>query len=340
MKPTTPVSPFGEEFPYGRRYVKVTRPDGTEDLEAVPLTLEDTLHPEQDDEIPVNTDHTTDSTYLLSVFSERERLLGPPVALVAADLDVNWNVEGMRGHRPDIAVFVGLSRDPRPTGLLDLAEVGGRCELAVEVVSPSRRVNDVVHKFEHYHKIGISIYVIIDQEGEGGPRSVRAYRWKPSHYAEIESDDQYRIDLPLLGLTLGVRDNRVVCWDLRTFEELGDYSQVVREREKAKRLLEEADRLSEEREKVMEEQVLARQKAERRANEVEKEADRQREEAQRAQKEADRQREEADRQRRAREEMENQKMKAEEEAAKLIRELQEKLRLLQAGADPAAPTAS
>ena len=367
MRPTTETPSFEQRFPYGWRYVKRVQPDGSETLEEVALTLEDVLHPKEGDVIPESKPHEADRRYLTSVFESR--LASRPDALVTSDLLIHWGVKDMGDHSPDVAVFVGLDRPTDSVeGTLDLPAYGGRCELVVELVSPHTRGNDVVKKFEHYHRIGIPLYVIIDQEKEGGPRRLRAYRRKPDHYAEIESDDRYRIDLPLLGLILGLRDNRAVCYDLPTGEELGDYARIAREWEEAKRRLEEADRLHEEREKVMEEQVLARQQAQRTADEARREADRQRHEAERALKEADRQREEADRQREeadrqreeaerakkeadrqrdeanrqraAREEIENQKMKAEQEAAKLIQELQEKLRQLQAGTDPAGPTAS
>jgi Uma2 family endonuclease len=326
MQPTSTPS-HAEEFPYGWRYVQ--RGDT---LEQVPLTLEDVLHPREGDVIPENTLHESDCRYLADVFATRA--LSPPRGLVTRDLLVNWGVPGMRNHSPDVAVFVGLSRDPGETGLLELPSLGGRCEVVVEVVSPNTRDNDVVAKFDHYHRIGIPWYVLIDQPLEGGPRFLRAYRRKPERYAEVESDDRERIDLPPLGLMLGLRDNRVVCYDLATGEEVGDYSSIVR-------ALEEADRLAEQRQQAYEDQVEARQQAERRANEAEKEADklnqeadRQRKEAERAQKEADRQRDEAERAQketdRALKEADRQRL-AREAADQTIRELQETLRRLQAG---------
>src|SRR5262249_51522702 len=149
---------------YGWRYVKR---DG--DLIQVPLTLEDVLHPQEDDVIPENTQHDEDCFTLASSF--RLNPLLPAFAFVSHDLLVEWGVDGVRNHSPDIAVFVGLSRDPRPTGRLHLKQFGGRCALAVEVVSPHTRVNDVVHKFAHYWKVGVQFYVIVDQEEVGGPRS-------------------------------------------------------------------------------------------------------------------------------------------------------------------------
>ncbi len=332
MQPTAAHSSPEREFPYGWRYVRRKQADGSEALEQVPLTLEDVLHPQEGDVIPENTDHDADCFYLASVF--RSRPLGPPFALVTHDLLVDWGVEGIRNHSPDLAVFVGLNHDPRPTGLLELSALGGRCALVVEVVSPKTRDNDVVAKFEHYCRIGIPLYAIIDQQKEGGPRTLRAYRRKDERYVEAEPDHRGWVDVPLLGLSLGMRDNHVVCYDLRTEQELGDYSRIARDLEEANRRLEEADRRAEQQEQAIEEQVKARQDAERLASEARQEADRAQKEVDKQREEADRARAEADRQRQAREEADRQRLAQEQ----FLRDLQEKLRLLQAGGGPANPT--
>jgi hypothetical protein len=46
--PVRPPDPPGgpDPFHYGGRDVHIIRPDGTEELDRVPLTLEDVLHPE------------------------------------------------------------------------------------------------------------------------------------------------------------------------------------------------------------------------------------------------------------------------------------------------------
>jgi Uma2 family endonuclease len=305
MKPTGTSSAPEQQFPYGWRDVRRTLPDGREDLVQVALTLEDVLHPQEGDVIPENTDHDADCIYLATVF--RDRPLSPPFAFVSRDLLVDWSVEGIRNHSPDVAVFVGLSRDPRPTGLLDLAAFAGRCELIIEVVSPNTRENDVVHKFGHYHTVGIPLYVIIDQEKENGPRTLRAYRREPSRYAEIAPDDRGRVDLPLLDLKIGLLDNRAACFDLRTNEELDDYSRIARALEEAERKLEEADRRAEQQEQAIADKIGARQEAER----------------------------EAEKQRLAREAADRDNVAK----AQRILELEEKLRLLQAGTDPTNPTA-
>ena len=59
-----PPSGEPDPFRYGWRYVRIVRPDGTEDLDQVPLTLEDVLHPEVGDVIVESDPHDSDSVYL------------------------------------------------------------------------------------------------------------------------------------------------------------------------------------------------------------------------------------------------------------------------------------
>jgi Uma2 family endonuclease len=330
MKPTETAPSFEQEFPYGWRYVKRALPDGGETLEQVALSLEDVLHPKEGDVIPENTFHESDCRYLADVFATR--LLSPPCSLVTRDLLIDWGVAGIRNHSPDVAVFVGLSREPGQTGVLELAALGGRCELIVEVVSPRTRENDVVAKFRHYHQLGIPLYALIDQEVEDGPRWVRAYCWTAAQYAEIVADAQGRLMLAPLGLLLGMREGHAVCFDARTGQEMGDYARIVR-------ALEEADCRFEQQNQAIEDQIEATRQAERRAKDaIDK--------AELAQQEADRQQQDADRQRRAREEAENQRQfmqqeadkqrlaheAAQQQAAQCIRDLEDLVRRLQQAA--------
>src|SRR4051812_11009031 len=80
VQPRPPARTDAEDDPfrYGWRFVKRQRPDGTVDLEQVPLTLEDLLFPEEGD-FAVQTDmHAEDWTYLRIVF--KSRLAGDPQA--------------------------------------------------------------------------------------------------------------------------------------------------------------------------------------------------------------------------------------------------------------------
>lgn len=79
--PLPPVPPpSADPFRYGWRYVKRTLPDGKEDFEQVPLTLEDVLHPELGDVMPQTTPHGWDRIYLVEVLERA--LAADPHALV------------------------------------------------------------------------------------------------------------------------------------------------------------------------------------------------------------------------------------------------------------------
>ncbi len=258
-----------DPFRYGWRYVKRIGPDGQVEWDQVPLTLEDTLHPEEEDVIPVRPRHSLQCRYLVNVF--RLRKFGKPIVYVSDDLRIDWGVPGIRAHSPDLAVFWELSREPNlDKGTLYLAQTGGRCVLALEVVSPDdQRDNDVVHKFRHYHQIGIPLYVIIDQEVEGGPQTLLGYRWTPARYEPLALDDQGRLYLDPVRLYLLLRGDELICQDAETGKDLGSYEEVARQ-------LDEADRKLEEKEHQMEDlieknhtELRERAKAEERAKQAE-----------------------------------------------------------------------
>jgi colicin import membrane protein len=142
----------------------------------------------------------------------------------------------MRDHSPDVTAVLGEADPERPRGKFYVAQEGTRPFLLVEIVSPDTRVNDVVHKFEEYYRVGVRLYVIVDQEREDGPRQVRTYRYTPQGYEAVPLDDRGRVLLEPLGIGLGLRDNQVVCWDAATDRELGSYAQLDAAREAAERL--------------------------------------------------------------------------------------------------------
>jgi len=255
---TTPPPPLDRppeppEFPYGWRFVKRTLPDGSTDLEQVPLTLEDVLHPQEEDVIPQRSLHEIECGYLTTFLRSRD--LGPPIVRVTADLLIDWGVPGLRNHSPDVAVFVGLREEPDlNVGTFHLADSGGRCLLVIEVVSPDTRNNDAAIKVEHYYRAGVPHYVLVDQEREGGPQRLVGYRPGKEKFEPEALDAKGRLRLPEVGLLLGLREGRLICWDLASEKELGDPASVYRE-------LEEADRTIQEQAHAIEEAELARRDA-------------------------------------------------------------------------------
>lgn len=216
-----------DPFRYGWRYVQRTLPDGSVTLEEVPLTLEDVLYPQEGDVIPQNTRHEEECRYLSDLL--HVRLAGNPRRQIFADCIIDWGMPGVGNHSPDISVFDDVERPLRhPIGTFRVKESGGRPILAMELVSPDTRSNDVERKLDDYHAVGIPLYVIVDQKRLDGPRELLGYRWQPRGYERIPLDEQGRLLLEPLGLLLALGETRIQCFDALTGEELGDYSQVTR----------------------------------------------------------------------------------------------------------------
>jgi colicin import membrane protein len=270
--PTPPGAPPADNpYYYGWRYVNHRRPDGTVEVEQVPLTLEDVLHPQEEDVIPEIPRHEMERGYLAGVF--RTRLRGLSRGLVFSDCLVDWGVEGVRNLSPDVSVFEDVQQEPDLTrGTFHLAEAGGRCVLVIELVSWHTRENDVDRKPPEYHRAGVPLYILVDQEREGAPRRLLAYEHRPEGYVRVPLDQRNRLLLGPLGVCLGLKDEWVVCYDTVTGKELGDYRQVQQELEAAEAARQEAEeraRQEAEARRAAEERVrheaAARQAAEERA---------------------------------------------------------------------------
>jgi Uma2 family endonuclease len=235
---TPPPKP--EPVHYGWRYIKKVLPDGSTDLVEVPLTLEDVLHPQEDDVISERPRQRLDAVYLDPIFRDRSQRL--PGGLALADCLVDWGVPGIGNHSPDLSVFEGVTHPPGlDIGTFRLCASGGRCVLALEIVSPHTRENDVVHKFREYHQVGIPLYVLIDQEREDGPRRILGYRYTRPRYVKIRLDRQGRLLLKPLGLWLALEDEQAVCYDADTGERLGDYAQVCQAQKAAEQRVRELE---------------------------------------------------------------------------------------------------
>jgi Uma2 family endonuclease len=228
--------PLQEEFPYGWREVRQSRPDGTAEYVRVPLTAQDVLHPQEGDVIGERVVQEKERGYLARVF--RYQMRGNPTAMVTSDCLIEWSVQGIRPHSPDVCVFDSVRETQADYGTFPVVEQGARVLLATEIVSPrdrdpEARNNDVVHKFNHYHRIGVPLYLIVDQEREGGPRALLLYRHAPAGYRLVPPDAQGRVLLEPVGVLVGLRDNNVVCYDAATGEEFPDYGDAIQAKKAA-----------------------------------------------------------------------------------------------------------
>lgn len=243
-------------FRFGWRYVQQIGPDGIKRRVQVPLTPADLLHPKKGDHFVENTQQERDRRYLADVL--KWRLGGNPQALVLSDCLINWGVRGLGDHSPDVSVFDGVN-DPhgRNWGSFVVAAERARPVLVIEIVSPDAhdrgaRDNDVVIKVREYYRARVPLYTLVDQERVGAPRQVIGYRRGTRKYVPMPLDEQGRLLLDPVRLLLGLRDERAVCWDADSGEEIPDFMHMAQAREQA-----EAARLAEMRARQQAETALA-----------------------------------------------------------------------------------
>jgi colicin import membrane protein len=231
--------PQDDPFRYGWRWIKRPQPDGTEEFEQVPLTLEDLLHPEEDDFIVQTSDHQDWCRYLADVFAAR--VAADPTAVVLFDVRVAWDVPGLRAHGPDVAVYFGV-RERKNWSTFDVATEGTRPALIVEVTSPSTVANDLAIKLVHYARAGVPFYVIVDTvgtEGTAGPRLL-GYRLVEGRYQPLPLDERGWLWLEPVRVWLGVADGAPVCYD-EAGRPLGDYTAVTAALESAQERVADAE---------------------------------------------------------------------------------------------------
>jgi hypothetical protein len=280
-----------DPFYYGWRYVWQTDENGKKVQVEVPLTLEDVLHPQEEDHIMITPAHDRDCHYLEGVLLVT--LAGVPDAQVLHDVRTDWGVEGLRPMGPDLSVFLNVPRQWDITkGTFRVRELGARPVLVIEVTSENTRNVDLDEKVLKYYQGGVPFYAIVDYCPEMEERKVKilGYRATAEGYVRLPLNEKGWLWLEPVGLWLAGEGDRAVCYD-REGNRIPDIVQLAE-------TVKQADARVEEAQLQTEEAVQARQEADRRATE----ADRKAEEADRRATEADRKAAEAAR---AKQEAEN-----------------------------------
>src|SRR5947208_1603737 len=87
-----------DPFRYGWRFVRQRLADGHETLEQVPLTLEDVLHPQEEDHVVENSLHERECERGYLTWAFRSRLDRLDRGSVLSDCIINWGVPGLGNH--------------------------------------------------------------------------------------------------------------------------------------------------------------------------------------------------------------------------------------------------
>jgi hypothetical protein len=218
-----------DPFRYGWRYER--GPDGQATGKRIPLTLEDVLHPQEDDYHVQRPGHYDDVAYLYAVF--KERFADRPRIVVTADLryELDPDPDDKQGHGPDIAVVLNADQPSRWLGTWKVGMTGPLPDLIIEVVSPDTRVNDVERKRNEYFEAGVREYVVVDAAATETwfDLSLMPFRRGRAGYVPQPTDKRGRYYLDIPGVWLGAREGRVVCWDPVTDDEIGDYTEISRQ---------------------------------------------------------------------------------------------------------------
>jgi len=284
MSETPTPAAVEDPFRLGWRYVREVGPNGEETVRQVPLTERDLLFPQEEDFVANRDPHTRDMLYLREAI--RTVLRDRPAVHVFADHRIDFNLPGVEPLGPDVAVIDGIGEWDGTRGTLYLAEQG-RPLLVVEVTSPDTRRNDFGIKREFYARAGVPVYVIVEHQAEPRRDGVALHVLRldgQGAYAELPSNEQGRVRLPQLRLSLGIEDRAVWVYD-RTGRRLEEGPRLVEMIEEAERQAQElADRQAQ-MEVQLEQEIDLRHQAS---------AARQQAEAARQQAEADRKRAEDD----------------------------------------------
>jgi len=237
-------------FRYGWRYV-LTRTNGEEEWERVPLTLEDVLHPQMEDFRMQSDGHYRLCHYLYTVLrSVMEREAG---GLVLHDVLIEWGLPGMRGHGPDIVVFTDVQKRPEHEAF-DVATMGGRPLLIMEVTSRSTRQLDVAPpkgstrkrtKFRHYAQVGVPVYIVVDDARRRGGQAptILGYELVNGRYEALAANGNGWIWVGVMRLWLGPRGERVAWYDADG-QPIGDYEDERATRIAAERQARDAQALA------------------------------------------------------------------------------------------------
>ena len=97
-----------DPFRFGCAYVWQKGVNGLMVQVQVPLTYEDVLHPQEEDFIVNNAAHDRDCHYLKDAFLLA--LAGRNDIEVLCDVRVDWQVERVKPHGPDLAIFVDVRK--------------------------------------------------------------------------------------------------------------------------------------------------------------------------------------------------------------------------------------
>jgi Uma2 family endonuclease len=224
--PTHTAQPLSSEdrFVYGWRAVPEMQANGQRRWTRIPLTIQDVLHPQEEDILMPNEEHERLRTYLYNVISYQLR--NDPTALLLSNTNIAWEV-GTPAPRPDIAVIYNV-RSRKNWSTFNVTEEGTRPRMILEITSPKTRHLDFEDKYREYEGAGVEFYFIVDlrQGRHGVNRTIHGYRLTPEGYVPLQPNARGWLWVEPLSIWLVVREHGVVCHDAAG-NFMADYADVL-----------------------------------------------------------------------------------------------------------------
>ncbi len=231
-------SPFWDTDPFrfGQRYRTVVRADGRQKAIPVPLTEEDFLYPQPDDQFTMSYWHTETVMYLKNGIdiANRDR----DGFYCVNRLGIDWQTTGMRPNAPDLVVFENFPKQwDRSRYILPVVDSGAKPVLVIEVTVASTRHLDLKTKMPIYFEAGVPYYLIFDWPTEPGSRPVlHAYRRSENGFVPLSSSER-GVWIEPVRLGFAVVEGNVVAYRedgrrVLTTEEKADlYTAMMRTKE-------------------------------------------------------------------------------------------------------------
>jgi hypothetical protein len=203
--------PDGYPFHIGSRIVRTMDASGKERSESIPLTEEDFLHPQEEDRFMIVDKHWVSVTYIRQAieFANEHR----PAIRVFSDHRIDWEVEGILPHGPDVVVFDHFRKpwDDRES-TLPVKTMEALPLAIIEVTSEYTRHIDFEEKYLEYCDAGIPYYVIVDFHGPKRTMSILGFRRKAGEYSPMRKDPNLGYFIP--GVNVFIRleaENVIIC---------------------------------------------------------------------------------------------------------------------------------
>lgn len=203
-----------DPFRFGYRLERRTDESGKEVTVQVPMQYEALLHPEEIDFPWQDWYHSEDCISLMTALEVTLSDEDDAVGLCRRRVD--WGVPGIRPHKPDVALFRGVTGPwNRMTETFEALRWGAQPAFVLEVTSPQTRSIDFEDKVVEYHRVGIPFYFIADADPDLPKRrvSVLGYRFTPEKYVRIEPDADDRVWMEPVKLWLAAEGDKVRCFD-------------------------------------------------------------------------------------------------------------------------------